>query len=105
MKLLLDENVPKKLKRDLAEFEVYTVTDKKWNGIKNGELLKLMVIENFDALITFDRNMQFQQNFQKYTLAVFVFNAVDNTYDTLKEYIPRLKILLNRKLQAGIMIV
>ena len=43
MKLLLDENVPKKLKYDLSEFEVYTVRDKRWNGIKNGELLELML--------------------------------------------------------------
>jgi predicted nuclease of predicted toxin-antitoxin system len=30
MKLLLDENLPKKLKLDLQIHEVYTVSDKKW---------------------------------------------------------------------------
>jgi len=43
MKLLLDENLPKKLKLDFPEHEVYTVTDKGWNGIKNGGLLKLLL--------------------------------------------------------------
>ena len=34
MKVLLDENLPKKLKIDLQEFEVFTVRDKDWNGKK-----------------------------------------------------------------------
>jgi predicted nuclease of predicted toxin-antitoxin system len=42
MKLLLDENLPKRLKVDLMEFEVYTVSDNGWAGKKNGELMKLM---------------------------------------------------------------
>jgi predicted nuclease of predicted toxin-antitoxin system len=42
MKLLLDENLPKRLKVDLMEFEVSTVSDNGWAGKKNGELMKLM---------------------------------------------------------------
>lgn len=56
MKLLLDENLPKRLKLDFNEHEIYTVRDKGWNGIENGELLKLLVADNFDALLTFDKN-------------------------------------------------
>ena len=37
MKLLLDENLPKRLKADFPEHEIYTVRDKGWNGKKNGE--------------------------------------------------------------------
>jgi predicted nuclease of predicted toxin-antitoxin system len=43
MRLLLDENLPKRLKTDFVEHEIYTVRDKGWNGIKNGQLLQLMV--------------------------------------------------------------
>jgi hypothetical protein len=57
MKLLLDENLPKRLKLDFAEHEIYTVRDKNWNGIKNGELLKLLLANDFDALLTFDKNL------------------------------------------------
>jgi predicted nuclease of predicted toxin-antitoxin system len=63
MKLLLDENLPKRLKFDFPEHEVYTVRDKQWNGIKNGEPLNLMIEDFFDALLTFDKNLQHQQNF------------------------------------------
>ena len=34
-----------------------------------------MLAENFDALITFDQDLEHQQNFQKYPLAVFVLIA------------------------------
>ncbi|MDQ0639501.1 hypothetical protein QF042_003066 [Pedobacter sp. W3I1] len=61
-----------------------------WNGVKNGELLKLMITDGFHVLITFDKNLQFQQNFAKYTLPIIVLNAFDNTYLALKELIPKL---------------
>ena len=52
MKLLLDENLPKRLKDDFAGHEIYTVRDKGWNGKKNGELLILMISENFGLPVT-----------------------------------------------------
>jgi hypothetical protein len=65
MRLLLDENFPKRLKQDFLAHEVFTVREKSWYGIKNGELLKLLLENNFDALLTFDKNLQHQQNFLK----------------------------------------
>lgn len=50
MRLLLDENLPKRLKSDFPDHEIFTVRDKEWSGIKNGELLQLMVADMFDAL-------------------------------------------------------
>lgn len=94
MKLLLDENLPKKLKLDFPEHEIYTVGDKGWNGIKNGELLKLLVKEGFDALLTFDKNLQYQQNFKKYTITVFVLTATINTYIELSKLTPKVKVYL-----------
>ncbi len=101
MKLLLDENLPKKLKLDFLEHEIYTVSDKGWNSKKNGELLELMIQENFDALFTFDKNLQFQQNFRKYPIAVIVLNAEDNAYLTLRELVPQIKVILNKHLPTG----
>jgi predicted nuclease of predicted toxin-antitoxin system len=84
MLLLLDENLPKRLKSDFPNHQVFTVWEKGWNGIKNGELLQLMIANNFDALLTFDKNLQFQQNFLKYPIAVFVMITENNTYQKLK---------------------
>ena len=63
MKILLDECMPRKLKRELAEFEVYTVVEQGWNGIKNGKLMKLMVEQQFDILLTIDKNLKDQQKY------------------------------------------
>ena len=95
MILLLDENLPKRLKADFPNHTVYTVRDKGWNGIKNGPLLKLMLDNGFDALITFDKNLQHQQNFRKYTIAVFVLSAFDNTYGRLTKLSPQIVTHLN----------
>ena len=97
MKLLLDENLPKRLKEDFVKHEVYSVTDKGWNGVKNGELLKLMVAEQFDALLTFDKNLQHQQNFRRFNLTVFVLSAPSNTYNQLT----KLSIIILQKLESG----
>jgi hypothetical protein len=95
MRLLLDENLPKRLKLDFPEHEIFTVRDKQWNGIKNGELLKLLLDNSFDALLTFDKNLQHQQNFLKYTITVFVLTARINQYSELIKLIPTIKAYLN----------
>ena len=95
MRLLLDENLPKKLKLDFFEHEIYTVRDKKWNGIKNGPLLKLLLENSFDALLTYDKNLQHQQNFSKYTITVFVLTAKINRYIELTKLTPKIKQYLN----------
>jgi len=105
MRLLLDENLPKRLKEHFPEYEIYTVRDMGWNGVKNGELLKLMIANDFHILITFDKNLQFQQNFAKYTLPFIVLNALDNTYLTLKELVPQVLSLLKSNLKAGANII
>lgn len=102
MKLLLDENLPKKLKADFPDHNVFTVREMSWNGKKNGELMQLLLENDFDALITFDKNLQFQQNFQKYILPVIVLNAPDNTYFTLKNLILKINTLLKTPLIPGI---
>lgn len=101
MRLLLDENLPKRLKQDLKEHEVYTVADKGWAGISNGKLLELITENKFDALLTFDKNLQYQQNFTKYTIAVIVLNAPDNSYATLKNLAQKINDVLKIDLKPG----
>jgi hypothetical protein len=101
MRLLLDENLPKRLKQDLKEHEVYTASDKGWTGISNGKLLQFLIEYEFDALLTFDKNLQYQQNFAKYTITVLVLNAPDNSYLTLKTLARKIKEVLSTELPKG----
>ncbi|MGN6531361.1 MAG: hypothetical protein ACTHK0_06380 [Ginsengibacter sp.] len=106
MRLLLDENILKRLKHHFLEHEIYTVRDKQWNGIKNGELLKLLVANSFDALITFDKNLQHQQNFSIYTITVFVLTAKINQYKELTKLTSKVKEYLNcKKMPIGTVII
>ncbi|WP_229365793.1 hypothetical protein [Fibrisoma montanum] len=75
---------------------MFTVAEKGWNGIKNGALLQLMLDEGFHALLTFDKNLQHQQNFTKYTLAVFVLYAPINQYTVLTKLSPQVNACLQQ---------
>lgn len=52
MRLLLDECVPRPLLRDFAGHDARHVVDMGWSSKRNGELLKLMLGERFEALLT-----------------------------------------------------
>ncbi len=95
MKLLLDENLPKRLKQDFLGHDVFTVRDMGWNGIKNGALMQLMLNQNFNALLTFDKNLQYQQNFQEFTLTVIVLSAQINSYEELSKLSPKVNAILS----------
>ena len=101
MKLLLDENLPKKLRQDFVGHQTFTIRERGWAGKSNGILMQLMTAEKFDALLTFDQNLQHQQNFKKYTLTVFVLIAPDNSYMTLKELVPKILAVIDKGLVSG----
>jgi hypothetical protein len=106
MKLLLDENLPKKLRLDFPSHQVFTVREMNWNGIKNGELLQLMLENNFEALLSFDQNIPHQQNFEKYPVTVFVLIAKINTYNVLCRLCPQInEHLKNNDLKKSIVYI
>ena len=101
MLLLLDENIPKKLKNDFPGHQVFTIKQCGWNGLKNGILLEKLIENDFHALITFDKNLQHQQNFMKYPITVFVLSAHINTYSVLTNLSPKILEFLNQPLIPG----
>lgn len=91
MKILLDECVTKHLKPFLKEYEVFTVSEMKWNGIKNGKLMSLWAENGFDILLTIDKNLQYQQNLDKYPLTIVVLNSLTSKVEELSEFMPAFK--------------
>ena len=92
MKLLLDENVPRKLKFEIIGYEIFTVQEMEmgWSSKKNGELLKLLLENNFYGLVTVDKNLNFQQNFSSYPIPVFILNAKDSRLESLKPLVAKI---------------
>ncbi|MCP4697679.1 MAG: hypothetical protein GY862_12630 [Gammaproteobacteria bacterium] len=61
MCILLDENLPRKLKHAFAEHAVSTVAEMGWAGLQNGELLS-RAEAIFDVLVTADKNIPAQNH-------------------------------------------
>ena len=95
MLLLLDECVPRPLKRDLVGHDVRHVVDMGWSSKRNGELLRLMVAEGFDALLTVDQNLEFQQNVRASGIGVVVVLAKTNRLKELRPLVPQILEALN----------
>ena len=87
MRVLLDECVPRKLKKALTGHEVKTVAESGWAGRKNGDLLRLAQ-ERFDVFITVDRNLAFQQDVGQFDIAVVVLAAYSNAIEDLEPLMP-----------------
>jgi len=92
MKLLLDENLPIKLKLYFSDnYLVFTSKEMQWVGKKNGELLQLMAENGIDALVTIDKNLKFQQNLDKYNIQIIILLAFNNKLQTLIPFIEPLE--------------
>ena len=87
MRLLLDECVPKRLKRELHGHDAKTVQDMGWAGIKNGALLRL-ADGQFDALLTVDQGIGHSQNLSGLGICVVVMMAPSNDVDDLRPLLP-----------------
>ena len=89
MKLLLDEQVPRRLSREFPNnFEIKTAQEMGWSSERNGVLLKLAAEEGFDALITADKNMEYQQNSDALPLTVIVLAPLFNRLSNLIPLVP-----------------
>ena len=89
MKVLLDECLPRKLKREVKAEFVTTVPEAGWASIQNGALLRLAE-QKFDVFLTNDQNLEYQQNVKKLDLAIVVLVAATNdiepqTFDACRQ--------------------
>jgi predicted nuclease of predicted toxin-antitoxin system len=94
MKLLLDENLPHQLRNELPGHDCFTVAFMAWAGQENGKLLAAAAANNFDALLTKDANLQYEQNLVSLPVSVVILNAPSNDIDDIRPLIPELLRLL-----------
>ena len=93
MRLLLDESLPRRLRNYLPGHRVSTVVEEGWGGTKNGRLLALAA-SRFDAFLTADKNLEYQQNPKALPIAVVVLDAPSNELSRLLPLVPRLQEVL-----------
>lgn len=98
-RVLLDENLPRLLKRELSGFEVCTVAEVGWAGIKNGKLLRLAEAE-YDVFLTADQNLSYQQPVTTFQLGIVVLKARTTKLEDLLPLVPAMEEAIAR-VQAG----
>jgi predicted nuclease of predicted toxin-antitoxin system len=95
MKLLLDENLPHELRKHLPGHDSFTVAFMSWKAIRNGELLKRAAAEGFDALVTIDSGIEYEQNLASLPCSVVIIRAESNVFEHIEPHLPELLIALN----------
>jgi hypothetical protein len=86
-RVLLDENLPRLLKRELSIHEVRTVAEVGWAGIKNGKLLRLAE-SDFDIFVTADQGLPSQQPLTTFQLGIVVLRARTTKLEDLLPLVP-----------------
>ena len=90
MRILLDECVPRRLKKHFREYGlVLTVTDAGLSSYSNGQLLR-RISGDFDLFITVDKSIQFQQNLAAYDVAFVLLRVFSNDITVIEPVLPRL---------------
>ena len=70
MRILFDQGTPVPLRDFLVGHLVETAYERGWSKLTNGELLDVAEADSFDALITTDQNLRFQQNLSNRRLRI-----------------------------------
>jgi rRNA-processing protein FCF1 len=96
MRILLDECVPKPLKREFGDLDIKTVREMGWSGTKNGALLKLMSESGFTILLTSDQNLKYEQNLQQAGVAIIVMVTRTNRLQDLLPLVLKVRQALTK---------
>ena len=94
MKAILDEGVPEALADRITGHDVSSVKAKGWRSVKNGKLLALIEKAGFDAFISNDKRIEFDQNLSKRPFAVLLLST--NHWKTLEPNIDKIVTALDK---------
>ena len=88
MRVLLDEDLPHKLRLAILRHNVSTVAYVGWSGLKNGELLRVAEEAGFEVFLTADKKLSYQQNLTGRALAMVVLSTLD--WEIMKLHLSRI---------------
>lgn len=103
-KVLFDENMPRLLRRDLAEFEIRTVQEQGWSSLTNGALLR-QAQERFEVFVTADKRLEYQQNVRTLRIAVVVVAAESTRLEHMRRLLPRLRVAIAEAKSGTVVVV
>ncbi len=77
----------------IGDHDVFTVRYKGWAGLKNGELLGAAEDDGFEAFVTGDQTLSYEQNLTRRSIATVVLSCID--WHILKDNLPPILIALD----------
>jgi hypothetical protein len=103
-RVLFDENVPRQLRRELPNFVIRTVQEEHWAGFKNGALLR-QASPSFDALLTADQRLRYQQNVSQFAIGVVVVETYDTRLRNRRRFLPEIREALTTVAAGEIVVI
>ena len=100
MRVLLDECLPKDLRKHLLGHDCETVPRAGFSGKANGELLRLAERSGWQVLLTMDKAMPYQQNLAGGTISLVIIRAQSNRLPDLLLRLPAVLAAL-RSIKRG----
>jgi hypothetical protein len=93
MKILFDQGTPAPLRHALTGHAVSTAYELGWAQLANGDLISAAE-ESFDALITTDRNLLYQQNLSGRRLAILTLWTT--SWPKIQRHLPKVAAAVNQ---------
>jgi hypothetical protein len=89
----------------MPRFQVRTVQQRGWSKTKNGALLHLAESSGFDAFLTADQSLQYQQNLKTSRLRIIVFAALSNREEHILPLLPQAEAALAEMLPGEVRVI
>ena len=97
MKVLLDHNLPHKLRISMSlleNHEFVTTSFLGWSHLKNGELLREAETAGIAVFVTGDRTLVHEQNLEGRRIAVIALST--NNWPIIRDFVPQILAAVNR---------
>ena len=105
MKILFDHNVDRRFRRHLPGYFIQTTREMNWDRLSNGVLLKAAADAGFDAFISIDQNIEYEQNLKTLPISVVVIDSASNALPSLIPFAPHVLRFLTTPLKHALYVL
>src|SRR2546423_894792 len=90
MRILLDEGVPRPLRKHLMDHTIWSVQEIGWAGSRSGELVNLAE-PDFDLILSTDQNVPFRDNLRGRDIALIILVTRDIRHRSLLPFVEEIE--------------
>ena len=105
MRILFDHNVDRRLRKSLVGHDVHTTREMKWEKLDNGLLLQSAASHGFEAFLSIDKKLEYEQNLKSLPLPVIVLDSKSNALPALVPFAPAVLVLMQSPLDRILYVI